>query len=96
MSLLAWAFVGLIAGAIAQRVIDVDRRGCLGTMVIGVLGALVGGGLYRAVRGDEVEVYDEVDLRSVLVAIVGSVALLLVLEAIGGRGRASSRRRRRH
>lgn len=94
MSLLAWAFVGLVAGAIAQRVLDVDRRGCLGTIVIGVLGAFVGGALYRAVRGDEVELFDEVDLRSVLVAIVGSVALLLVLDAVGSRGsRRRSRRR---
>jgi uncharacterized membrane protein YeaQ/YmgE (transglycosylase-associated protein family) len=94
MGLLAWAFVGLLAGAIAQRVIDVDRRGCLGTMVIGVVGAFVGGGLYRAVRGEEVEVFDEVDLRSVLVATIGSVALLLVLEAIGGRGSRRRPRRR--
>jgi uncharacterized membrane protein YeaQ/YmgE (transglycosylase-associated protein family) len=95
MSLLAWAFVGLVAGAIAQRVVDVDRRGCLGTMVIGVVGAFIGGGLYRAVRGDDVEVFDSVDLKSVLVAILGSVALLLVLDAIGGRN-GSGRRRRRY
>lgn len=94
MSLLAWAFVGLLAGAVAQRVVGVDRRGCLGTIAIGVLGAFVGGFLYRAVRGEEVELYDEVDLRSVLVAVVGSVALLLVLEAIGGRGSGRRRRRR--
>lgn len=93
MGLLAWAFVGLVAGAIAQRVVDVDRRGCLGTIAVGVLGAFIGGGLYRAVRGSDVEVYDEVDLLSVLVATIGAVALLLVLEAVGGRG--SSRRSRR-
>lgn len=94
MGLLAWGFVGLVAGAIAQRVVDVDRRGCLGTMAVGVLGAFIGGGLYRAVRGDEVEVFDEVDLLSLLVATIGAVALLLVLEAVGGRGSRRRTRRR--
>lgn len=95
MGLLAWAFVGLVAGAIAQRVVDVDRRGCLGTIAVGVVGAFIGGGLYRAVRGDDVEVFDEIDLLSVLVATLGAIALLLVLEAIDGRGGSGRRRRRR-
>ena len=85
MSLVAWVIVGLLAGGIARRVVRADKRGCLGTMAIGVLGAFVGGALYRAVRGEEVEVYDELDLLSVLVATVGAVALLLVLEALARR-----------
>jgi uncharacterized membrane protein YeaQ/YmgE (transglycosylase-associated protein family) len=87
VSLIAWAVVGLLAGGLARRATGSDKRGCLETMVIGVLGAFIGGALYRAVRGSDAEVLDELDLLSVLVATLGAAALLLVLNAIGGRGR---------
>jgi uncharacterized membrane protein YeaQ/YmgE (transglycosylase-associated protein family) len=87
VSLLAWVFVGLVAGVIGQRVAGSDGRGCLGTVAVGVIGAFIGGGLYRALRGDEVELFDEVDLLSLLVATLGAIVLVLVLDAIGGRRR---------
>lgn len=87
MSLVAWVVVGLLAGGLARRVAGAEKRGCLGTIAVGVLGAFIGGALYRAVRGDDAEVFDELDLLSVLVATLGAVALLLVLESIGGRDR---------
>ncbi len=95
MSLLAWAVVGLIAGAIGQRVAGVEKRGCLGTMAIGVIGAFLAGGVYRLVRGEQVEVFDEFDLFSIVVATLGAVGLLLVLDAISDRGGSRGRRRRR-
>jgi uncharacterized membrane protein YeaQ/YmgE (transglycosylase-associated protein family) len=95
MSLVAWALVGLIAGAIGQRVVGTEKRGCLGTMAVGVLGAFLGGGLYKWLRGSDVEVFDEFDLFSILVASLGAVGLLLVLDAVGDRQRHSGGRRRR-
>lgn len=94
MSLLAWAVVGLIAGAIGQRVAGTEKRGCLGTIAVGVLGAFIGGGLYRTLRGSDARVFDEVDLFSILVATLGAVGLLLVLDAIGGGGSGGRSRRR--
>lgn len=91
MSLLAWAIVGLLAGGLAGRAIGTERRGCLATMVIGVLGAFIGGALYRLVRGSDAEVLDEFDLGSIVIAFLGACALLLVLEALGGR--STGRRR---
>jgi uncharacterized membrane protein YeaQ/YmgE (transglycosylase-associated protein family) len=85
VSLIGWAIVGLLAGGLARRAVGAEKRGCLATIAIGVLGAFIGGALYKAVRGDEVEVLDELDLLSVVVATIGAVALLLLLEAIGGR-----------
>ena len=87
MSLLAWAVVGLLAGGLAGWVMRTEPRGCIATMVIGILGAFIGGAIYRWVRGDDAEVLDEFDLGSVLVAFLGACALLLVLEAISGRSR---------
>jgi uncharacterized membrane protein YeaQ/YmgE (transglycosylase-associated protein family) len=95
MGLLAWLFVGLVAGAVAQWITRTESRGCLATVAIGVLGAFLGGGLYRLLRGDEVEVFDEVDLFALLVATLGAIGLLLVLDAISGRDRRRRRGRSR-
>jgi uncharacterized membrane protein YeaQ/YmgE (transglycosylase-associated protein family) len=85
MGILAWCIVGLIAGALAQRAVGAPKRGCLGTIAIGVLGALFAGAVTRFVTGDELSTFDELDLGSIFVAFVGAAALLLVLEALGGR-----------
>lgn len=82
MSLLAWVVVGLLAGGIARFVVRDDRTGCLYTMAVGVLGALIGGALMQAAGRRGV---NEFDGRSVLVSVLGAVLLLLVLQAIGGR-----------
>jgi uncharacterized membrane protein YeaQ/YmgE (transglycosylase-associated protein family) len=82
MSLLAWVVVGLVAGGIARFVVKNDRSGCLYTMAVGVLGALIGGALMQAAGSKGI---DEFDFRTVLVAALGAILLLLVLDAIGGR-----------
>jgi len=92
MALLSWIVVGLLAGGIARRVVRDDRRGCLATIAVGVLGALIGGALAQAAGHDGI---NELGLRSLLVASLGAVLLLLVLQALGGRRRTSGRRRRR-
>ena len=69
------------------RVVGEDARGCIGTMAVGVVGAFIGGFLYRGVRGSDAEVFDRFDLGSVVVATLGAVLLLLVLQAISSRPR---------
>ena len=91
VDLLAWIAVGLIAGFIARWVVRDDRSGCLYTIGVGVLGALVGGALMRASglrRSAEFSL-------SIVTATLGAILLLLVLQALGGRARTSSRRKRR-
>ena len=87
MGILAWCFVGLIAGGLARRAVGAPKRGCLGTVAIGVLGALFAGAVSRFATGDEISTFDELDLGSIFVAFIGAAALLLVLEAAGGRRR---------
>jgi uncharacterized membrane protein YeaQ/YmgE (transglycosylase-associated protein family) len=84
MGLLGWIVVGLIAGGLARWVVKDDRTGCIYTMVVGVLGALIGGGLMSLIDEEGV---DEFSLRSIVVAAIGAVLLLLVLQAISGRRR---------
>ncbi len=85
MNLIAWIIVGLVAGFLARWIVGDDKAGCLYTIAVGVLGAFIGGALMHAAgkRG-----INDFDLRSILVAALGSVLLLLVLQAIGGRKRS--------
>ncbi|CAN5560204.1 hypothetical protein BH20ACT2_BH20ACT2_13450 [soil metagenome] len=82
MEVLAWVIVGLIAGGLARIATGSRKRGCLGTVLIGILGGLIGGFLFKAAgqRGAT-----DFDLWSILVAFVGASVLLLVLD--GGRRR---------
>jgi len=82
MSILSWIFVGLFAGLLARFIVRDDRSGCLYTIAVGVLGALIGGALMQWAGHQGV---NEFDLRSILVAALGAILLLLVLGAIRGR-----------
>lgn len=83
MNLLGWIVVGLIAGGLARWIVKDSRTGCLYTMIVGVIGALIGGFLMSLVDEEGV---DDFSLRTIVVAAIGSVLLLLVLQAIAGRG----------
>jgi len=88
MGIIGWIVVGLIAGGIARWIVKDDRSGCIYTMIVGVIGALIGGGLMSLI--DESGV-DEFSFRSIIVAVIGAVLLLLILQAIAGRDRARRR-----
>lgn len=81
---LSWVIVGLLAGLVARWIVKDDRTGCIYTIVVGVLGALIGGALMAAAGRDGL---GDFSFRTLLVAIAGAVLLLLVLQAIAGRGR---------
>ena len=80
--------MGLFAGGLARWIVKDDRSGCLYTMAVGVLGAFIGGFLMSTIDSTGV---DEFSIRSVLVAALGAILLLLLLQAISGRGSASRR-----
>ncbi len=93
MGIFAWIAMGLIAGLLARWVVRDDRSGCLYTIAVGVLGALIGGALAQKAGKDGLG--DDLTLRSVIVAFLGAVLLLLALQAIQGRlGRRKNRKRR--
>jgi uncharacterized membrane protein YeaQ/YmgE (transglycosylase-associated protein family) len=84
MNILAWIVVGLVAGVLARWIVRDDRSGCLYTIAVGVLGALIGGALMHASGREGI---NEFSVRSMLVAAAGAILLLLVLQALGGRRR---------
>lgn len=77
MGVLAWILFGLVAGAIAKFIMPgKDPGGCLGTVVIGILGALIGGFV-----GSELLNIGSVtgfNLRSLGIAILGAIILLVL------------------
>ncbi len=89
-SLIAWAATGFLAGLLARWIVKDERSGCVYTMVIGILGALIGGALMQAIDKRSL---DDFSIRTMLVAAVGAVLLLLVLQALGGRSATHGRRR---
>jgi uncharacterized membrane protein YeaQ/YmgE (transglycosylase-associated protein family) len=83
MSILGWIVMGLLAGALARIVVPSRGEGCLYTIIIGVLGALVGGALSNAAGiGDGISGFN---FGTLLIAFLGACLLLLVLYALGGR-----------
>ena len=73
MGVIGWVVTGLIAGLLAKVVTGSDRPGCLGTMLIGILGGLLGGLIFTAAGGEGI---DDFSLYSILVAFVGASILL--------------------
>jgi uncharacterized membrane protein YeaQ/YmgE (transglycosylase-associated protein family) len=91
VGVLAWIVVGLVAGVLAKGVTGVRGAGCVTTVVIGVVGGLLGGMLFRAAGERGLTGFS---WRSLLVATVGSVVLLLAYGLVTGRG--GGRRDRRY
>jgi len=80
-SWISWIIVGLIAGAIAARVVAGRGFGCLADIVVGVAGALIGGFLLGAIF----HVSGTVGFwGSIIVAFIGAAVLLSVLKLLSG------------
>ena len=75
MSIIAWLILGLIAGFIASKIVNKQGEGLLLNMIIGVVGAEVGGWLFRLFGMSGVTGFN---LWSLLVAVVGAVVLLFI------------------
>lgn len=75
MSILAWIVVGIIAGWLAERITG-RNHGLLTNLVVGVIGAFLGGFIFSSVLGFRYE--EGLNLPSIVVATVGAVLLLAV------------------
>ncbi len=87
MGILAWIVIGIIAGWLAGKVTRGGGFGLIGDLIIGVVGALIGGFIASsllkipgAISGFNVE--------TLAVAFLGSVLVILVLRLLNGRTRA--------
>lgn len=84
MSILAWLLLGLIAGFIASKIVNKSGEGLVLDIVIGIVGALIGGALFNSLGGVGVTGFN---LWSLFVAVIGSVIALLIYHAVTRRSR---------
>jgi uncharacterized membrane protein YeaQ/YmgE (transglycosylase-associated protein family) len=79
MSLLAWIVLGLIAGFIASKIVNRRGEGIMLDILLGMVGSVVGGLLFRlfGMRG-----VSGVNLHSLVVAVAGAVLVLVAYHAL--------------
>ena len=86
MGIVSWLLFGLLAGLVARAVTPGRHKiGCLPTLAVGLVGALLGGLIGDVVLGHKV--HFGWDLGPSLLAVLGAVVLLLGLEALAGKRR---------
>lgn len=82
MSILGWIVFGLITGFIASKIVNDRGEGCFLNIALGLVGALVGGFIFRQLMGFSAFGFN---LLSMFVAIIGAVVVLLLYHAATGR-----------
>jgi uncharacterized membrane protein YeaQ/YmgE (transglycosylase-associated protein family) len=82
MSILAWLLLGLIAGFIASKIVNRSGNGLLLDIVLGVVGAFVGGWLFNQFGNSGVSGFN---LYSLLVATIGAIVVLAIYHLIFSR-----------
>jgi len=82
MSVLGWIVLGLIAGFIASKLYSGSGQGFLLNIVLGIVGAVVGGYLFTAIGATGITGFN---LYSMFVAVIGAVVLLAIYHAVMGR-----------
>ena len=87
MSFIAWIILGLIAGFIASKLVNKTGEGLIRDILLGIVGAVVGGWLMAALGGQGVNGFN---LYSILVAIGGAVVVLVILHVVRGTPRRST------
>jgi uncharacterized membrane protein YeaQ/YmgE (transglycosylase-associated protein family) len=86
VGILSWILLGLIAGGIAKALMPGrDPGGCIITMLLGIAGAFVGGWIGKTLF--HVRLGKFFDLRTWILAIVGSLVILIVYRLVVGRSR---------
>ena len=85
MGIISWIILGLIAGFIGSKIVDKQGQGFWLNIALGIVGALVGGFLFDLFGSSGVT---GLNIWSMIVAIVGSVVVLLIYNAVTGQRRA--------
>ena len=79
MSIIGWIILGLVAGFIASKIVNKSGEGLIVDIVLGIIGAFVGGFLFNLVGQVGVTGFN---LWSMIVAVVGAIVVLLIYHAV--------------
>jgi uncharacterized membrane protein YeaQ/YmgE (transglycosylase-associated protein family) len=79
MGIIAWIILGAIAGFVANLLVG-GREGIIGTIILGIVGAVVGGWIASAVfhKGD----ISGINIESIVIAVLGAILVLFVVRAL--------------
>jgi uncharacterized membrane protein YeaQ/YmgE (transglycosylase-associated protein family) len=81
MSILAWIILGLIAGFIASKIVNKAGEGVVMDILLGIVGAIVGGYVFRMFGASG---FSGLNIYSLIVAVIGSIVFLVIYHAIRG------------
>lgn len=79
MSILAWVVLGLIAGFIGSKLVNKRGEGMFLDIILGIIGAVVGGWVFNAFGAAGVS---GLNIYSLVVAVIGAVLVLVIYHAI--------------
>jgi uncharacterized membrane protein YeaQ/YmgE (transglycosylase-associated protein family) len=79
MSILAWLVLGLISGFIASKLVNKSGEGVVLDIVLGIVGAVVGGWLFNTMGHSGVT---GLNIYSMFVAVIGAVVVLVLYHAV--------------
>jgi len=88
ISIIMWLVVGFLAGLLAKAIVPgpaAKPGGFLGTAILGIVGAIVGGFIYHLVSGGSNGFRTGFDLMSILWATLGAVIVVGIERAVAGR-----------
>ena len=82
MGIISWVILGLIAGFIGSKIVDRQGEGFWLDIVLGIIGALVGGFLFDLFGATGIT---GLNIYSMIVAVIGAIVVLLIYNAVMGR-----------
>jgi uncharacterized membrane protein YeaQ/YmgE (transglycosylase-associated protein family) len=81
MSIIGWIILGLIAGFIASKIVNKRGEGLVLDILLGIVGAVVGGWLFSLFGAEGVT---GLNIYSMFVAVIGAVVILVLYHAVSG------------
>lgn len=88
MGLILWIIFGALAGWLASLVMGTDRQqGAVANIIIGIIGAIIGGGISRILGGTGITGFN---IGSLLLAVLGAVVLLFFVHLVSTRHDSST------
>jgi len=82
VTVLGWIVFGPITGFVASRIVAQRGQGCILNVVLGIVGAVVGGAIFTSIGGSGITGFN---VYSMFVAIIGAIVVLMIYHAITGR-----------
>jgi uncharacterized membrane protein YeaQ/YmgE (transglycosylase-associated protein family) len=81
LHVISWMLFGLIAGFIASKIVNAHGQGCIVNIVLGIVGAVVGGAIFHFLGAQDQQGF----LWSLFTAVIGAIVVLFLWQAATGK-----------